>query len=195
MVSVVPAWLASSPAAVLASTGANAVPPTGENNESADRTCSLSLVKSVTTCSDELMVATATRSAGDIRSSTHFTAPSTAFCTSSGCIEAVSKTSVTRRCPATSSELKGGKAAASAGFATPAGFAGATTRADADVPLFPRIAPETGAPPDVVSNANVMIRCRTPSSSNSKSSAVRPVTGAPALSRTTTSTSTRFTLL
>src|SRR4029077_4216618 len=47
----------------------------------------------------------------------------------------------------------------------------------------------------ITSDANVTICCRTPSSSSSKSSIFRPETTAPFLSRTTTSTRTRLTLL
>ena len=64
-------------------------------------------MKSVSICRLEPIDATATRSAGVICSSTHFTAPSAAFCTSSGCIELVSNTSTQMRWPATSSDVNG----------------------------------------------------------------------------------------
>src|SRR5205085_6081939 len=98
---------ASSLAAVLASTGANAVPLAADSDDSAASTCSLLLVKSVSTCSDDPIAATATRSAVVMRSCTHLAEPSIAFCTSSGSIELVSKSSVIKRWPATSSEVSG----------------------------------------------------------------------------------------
>src|SRR5205823_4072991 len=48
---------------------------------------------------------------------------------------------------------------------------------------------------EISSKAKVTICCRLPSSSNSKSAAVRPLTATPFLSRTTTSTRTRLTAL
>ena len=93
---------------VLASTAANAVPSVAENADSTDGTCSLLLVKSVRTCRARVRWRRPPpRSAGVICSSTHLIAESTAFCTSSGCIELVSKSSVSKRWPATSSDVSG----------------------------------------------------------------------------------------
>src|SRR5262249_40851000 len=115
VVSSLDVLLASSVAAVLASTASKAVPSAPENPASTCATFSLLLVKSVNTCRLEPMVATATRSEPLICSSTHFCADSTAFCTSSGCMELVSKSSVSRRCPATSSCESGTGVSAVAG--------------------------------------------------------------------------------
>ena len=68
-------------------------------------TLARSAVKSVSTSSVELTVATATMSAGLICSSTYFVAESTARCTSSGCIELMSNSSTIRRRPASASEV------------------------------------------------------------------------------------------
>ena len=57
-------------------------------------------MKSVSTFSIELIDATETRSAGAIFSLTYFVAPSTARCTSSGCIELTSNNNTIRRRPA-----------------------------------------------------------------------------------------------
>src|SRR5262249_44980808 len=52
-----------------------------------------------------------------------------------------------------------------------------------------------GALPEISSTVNVRMSCRLPSSNSSKSFDVSPLTAAPFLSRTTTSTRTRLTLL
>src|SRR5207247_6213986 len=85
--SSVAAAAASSVDAVLASTAVSAVPSVAANPDTTSRTRSRLLVKSVSTCRLEPMLAIATRSAGDIWWSTHFTASSMDFWTSSGCIE------------------------------------------------------------------------------------------------------------
>ena len=74
---------------------------------SAAITSVLSPEKSCTTSSSELTVATETRSAGDISVFTYFCADSTDRCTSSGCIELVSKSRTISRRPATSSDRSG----------------------------------------------------------------------------------------
>ncbi len=64
-------------------------------------------MKSVTTLNVDPTVATATRSAGDIFSSTYLFAESTARWTSSGCIELTSKTIVISLRPASISDVIG----------------------------------------------------------------------------------------
>ncbi len=79
-----------------------------------------SAVKSVSTFSVELTVTTDTMSALLIFSLTYFCAESTARCTSSGCIELTSNSSVISRRPAIDSEVGASAAAAAAGAAAAA---------------------------------------------------------------------------
>jgi hypothetical protein len=84
---------------------------------SAPPTFVLSAVKSVRTSRRDEIVATATMSAGLIFSFTYFVAESTARCTSSGCIDAMSNSSTISRRPASSSEVIGFGVSASAAAA------------------------------------------------------------------------------
>ena len=155
---------------------------------SAFATLPRSAVKSVSTFSVELTVTTDTMSALLIFSLTYFCAESTARCTSSGCMELTSNSSVIRRRPAIDSEVgtsAGGAACAAAtddgdrvcswSFAsTPASRSAVSTRA--------------GALSLISSKLKLRTCCGRPSSRISKSSAVRPRTIAPLLSRTMAST-------
>ena len=85
---------------------------------SAVATLPRSAVKSVSTLSVELTVTTATRSAVLIFSLTYFCAESTARCTSSGCIELTSNSSVISRRPAIDSEVSASAGAGSRAAAT-----------------------------------------------------------------------------
>src|SRR5580765_7767749 len=105
---------ASSVAAVLAVGGGVAVPSVYPSLPSALDTLVLSALKSLSTSSLVLIVATATMSAGVIVVSTYLVAESTARCTSSGCIDAMSKRSTIRRRPASSSDVIGFGGASSA---------------------------------------------------------------------------------
>ena len=133
-------------------------------------------MKSVSTSSIELTVATATMSAGLIVSLTYFTAESTARCTSSGCIELMSKSSTIRRRPASSSDVIGLGAAASA---CRAGLRPACARLSRDARLGAREQIDVVAPfgaSEISSKVKLLTACGLPSSLTSKSAAVRPRT-------------------
>ena len=115
---------ASSVAVVLATGASVAVPSVNASVPRAAVTVARSPVKSVRTVSVDPMVAMATRSAALIVSFTYLFAESTARCTSSGCIELTSNTSVISRRPATMSDVIGtGAAVVFAGAPRPASAA------------------------------------------------------------------------
>ncbi len=188
---------ASSTAAVAAAAGASvAVPSVKASVPSAVETLTRSDVKSVSTLSIDPTVATATRSAAVIFSSTYFWADSTARCTSSGCIELTSKTSVISRRPATRSEVSGAGAAGGSGFAAGGpGARPASAAIFASTPASRSAVSSAGRAFSVISSkVKLAIVCGRPSSRISKSAAVRPRTTAPDLSRTMTSTETTLRL-
>ncbi len=202
----VAAFAASSLAMVLASTSATLVPSEAANAWSARPTACRSVVKSCSTCSVAPIEATATRSAGAMRLSVHFSAASTARCTSSGCIELVSNSSTHTRWPATSSDVSGTaplSAATTAGGGAPPPAPGASARpvttgtapgsAAAAAAASVRLAAMALAVDVISSKANVTISCGLPSSRRSKSEFCSPRIGEPLLSRTSTSTRMTFT--
>ena len=154
---------------------------------SAVPTVARSAVKSVNTDSVVPTVATATMSASAIFSATYFCADSTARCTSSGCIELVSNTSVIRRRPASASEVI---ADGAAGAGAAAGLAAEVSSFSlASTPASRSAVRTADAGPWAISSKLKLWICWTrPSSFTSKSAAVRSRTIAPDLSRTITST-------
>ena len=188
-VSSVAAAAVSSTAAVLAAGASVAVPSVNASVPSAVETFARSDVKSVSTLSVEPTVATATRSAALIFSPTYFWAESTARCTSSGCIELMSKTSAMSRRPASASDVIGAGAAG-----TPT-FDGGVADRVASAAIFASTPPSNSADTTegngvsaISSKLALRTSCGRPSSRISKSAAVSPRTTAPALSRTMTST-------
>jgi hypothetical protein len=149
-------------------------------------------VKSVSTSSVELTVATATMSAGLILSSTYFVAESTARCTSSGCIELMSKSRTIRRRPANASGVITFGVTVS-GVVTGA-VAGCWPRACSAMRASAPANRSTDVGPaglsEISSNVKLLTVCGFPSSVTSKSAAVRPRTTSPEPSRTMTSTET-----